>query len=61
VGQVDAPPPRLLDGDRRRGRVRDPGTWLAVAATVAAAALGAALVPALRASRVDPIEALRQE
>jgi predicted lysophospholipase L1 biosynthesis ABC-type transport system permease subunit len=40
---------------------RDPGTWLAVAATVAAAALVAALLPAVRASRVSPLAALRQE
>ncbi len=39
----------------------DPVTFVAVSATLAAAALLATLVPALRAMRVDPVEALRQE
>ena len=39
----------------------DPATYLIVAATLAAAALVAAFVPAWRASRVDPIVALRSE
>ncbi len=39
----------------------DPLTFLAVAAVLAATALGAALVPALRASRIDPAVVLRHE
>jgi putative ABC transport system permease protein len=35
-------------------------TWVAVPAVLAAAALAAALVPALRAGRADPLEALRE-
>lgn len=52
---------RWLEGFLFGLEARDPGTWLAVAATVAAAALAAALLPAVRASRVSPLEALRQE
>ena len=39
----------------------DPGVFAFVAATLTAVAAAAALVPALRASRVDPIVALRSE
>ena len=39
----------------------DPGVFAFVALTLTAVAVTAAAVPALRASRVDPIEALRNE
>ena len=40
---------------------RDPRTFLAVASTLFAIALAAALVPAWRAARIDPAAALRRE
>ncbi len=40
---------------------RDPATFLAVGGMVAAVALLASWIPARRASRVDPLEALREE
>jgi ABC-type lipoprotein release transport system permease subunit len=39
--------------------VRDPLTYLAVAATLAIVALAACAIPARKASRVDPMVALR--
>jgi ABC-type antimicrobial peptide transport system permease subunit len=39
----------------------DPGTMLCAAVTMLATVLAASLLPALRASRVAPIEALREE
>jgi putative ABC transport system permease protein len=39
----------------------DPATYVGVTCVLAAVALGACMVPALRAARVDPIETLRAE
>jgi putative ABC transport system permease protein len=39
----------------------DPATFVTVAVLLGAAALGASLVPARRASRVDPVVALRSD
>jgi putative ABC transport system permease protein len=41
--------------------VRDPLTYVAVAAILALVALAACAIPALKASRVDPLVALRQD
>ena|ERR1700688_4392165 len=43
------------------GPVRDSAVFIGVAATLAIVALAACVIPALRASRVDPIVALRYE
>jgi ABC-type antimicrobial peptide transport system permease subunit len=40
---------------------RDPVTFVVVAALLSAITLVATLVPALRATKVDPVEALRME
>lgn len=42
-------------------RPSDPLTYLAVAALLLAIALAASYVPARRAARIDPIQALRQD
>jgi putative ABC transport system permease protein len=42
-------------------RMTDPATYAGVAALLAVVALAATMIPAIRATRVDPIEALRYE
>jgi ABC-type antimicrobial peptide transport system permease subunit len=39
----------------------DPKTWIVVAVVLSAAVLAASVVPAWRASRIDPATALRSE
>jgi ABC-type antimicrobial peptide transport system permease subunit len=41
-------------------RPQDPATLLLVAAVLSAVSLGAAYVPAWKATRVEPLEALRE-
>ncbi len=52
---------RALAGFLYAVRSLDPASYLAAAATLAAAALAASLLPALRAARIDPMTALRNE
>ena len=52
---------RLLGGQLHGIGVADPPTWSAVIALVAAIALFACWLPARRAARIDPVEALRRE
>lgn len=52
---------RLLDGQLHGVPSADPVSFVIGVATLGAAALVAGLVPAVRASRVDPVRALRSE
>jgi ABC-type antimicrobial peptide transport system permease subunit len=52
---------RFLAGQLYGVRATDPLTYGALAALLAAVALASASLPALRATRVDPVEALRSE
>jgi len=40
---------------------RDPATFVAVTGVLLAVGLSATLVPAIRATRMDPVEALRED
>ena len=51
----------LLTGQLFGVEPTDPATFVSVAAILASVALVATLVPAMRATRVDPLSALRQE
>jgi putative ABC transport system permease protein len=52
---------RLLGSQLYSVTPTDPGTFAAVSGLLAAIALAATLPPALRATRVDPVVALREE
>lgn len=52
---------RVLDSLLHEVSSRDPGTFVSVAILVAVVALIAVVRPAVRATRIDPIEALRPE
>jgi len=52
---------RVLSSMIYRVRPADPVTFLAVALLLAAVALLASLIPAYRATKVDPLVALRYE
>ena len=52
---------RLMEGLLYGVAPRDPSTFAAVALLLLGIALAASAVPALRAARVDPLEALRSE
>jgi putative ABC transport system permease protein len=52
---------RLIAGELYEVATYDPATFAVVALGVMAVATGAALGPARRAARVDPIQALRED
>jgi predicted permease len=52
---------RILTGMVYGVGTRDPATFAAVAGLIGAVAVGASLIPALRAARVDPLTAMRAE
>jgi len=52
---------RLLEGLLYGVSVRDPLTYAGIAALLAAVALAASAIPALRAARIDPMAALRTQ
>jgi hypothetical protein len=52
---------RLLEAHLYRVRPYDPSVWTMVAVTLTAVAVIGSLIPSTRASRVDPVQALRTE
>ncbi len=52
---------RLLEGLLYGVRAADPGTFFLTAAVMAAATLAAGMIPAIRATRVDPIRVLKAD
>jgi len=52
---------RLLESFLFEMNTLDPGVFMSAAVVLTAAALTASYVPARRATRVDPVEALRSE
>jgi ABC-type antimicrobial peptide transport system permease subunit len=52
---------RVLEAQVAGMRPADPLTYVMMVSILAAAALFASFIPARRASRVDPVKALRQE
>ncbi len=55
------PLPKVFEAMFYDLHVADPGIYVVLAATILTVAMLAALVPAVRASRVDPMSALREE
>jgi putative ABC transport system permease protein len=52
---------RLISAQLFSVKATDPATFLSVTAVLVAVAIAATLVPALRATRIDPLTALREE
>ncbi|MFI5246026.1 MAG: hypothetical protein ACHQQR_12415, partial [Gemmatimonadales bacterium] len=52
---------RLIAAQLFSVRATDPATFASVTVVLVAVAIAATLVPALRATRVDPLTALREE
>jgi ABC-type antimicrobial peptide transport system permease subunit len=57
----EVPATRVLSSMLFEVKATDPWTYAAVAAVLGVVAMAASFVPAVRAARVDPLVALRQE